>query len=89
MTKFKRILCIVLAMLAILAFVACDDDDETSSSESSSQSESVTDTESESVTDTETESETQTESGVREGENMNTELGSGYSPAYPPDYSKK
>jgi uncharacterized lipoprotein YehR (DUF1307 family) len=90
MANFRKIICLILTLMMIFTFVACGDD-ETSSSESSSQSESV----SESVTDTETnseessETETSTGDDFREGANMNSELGEGYTPAYPPDYIKK
>ena len=90
MANLKKILCLMLALIVMLAttlaFVACDDNPEESSTESSSVEESTTESSSEQPTESES---TETESGLREVENGNTELGPGWTVPIPPDYSKQ
>lgn len=86
MANFKKILCLMLVFVMMLAFVACNDNPDDTTESSSS--EETTESSSETGTTTETES-TETESGLREVENGNDELGPGWTVPIPPDYTKK
>lgn len=82
MASFKRLICLILALLLCLVFaVACKDDEEETSSSSSTE-EPSTDT----SVPTETPSEEEVVTSIREGENMNPELGDGWTVVVPPNY---
>lgn len=85
MAKFKRILCLALVLIAILAFCAChDDDDDESSSDVPSSSETPSESEAPSETPDEPPVE---ESTLKELEGANSELGDGYSVPFPDNYN--
>lgn len=89
MSNFKRILCLLLTLIAIFAFSACDPEEEPSSSSSSSEESSSSTEDQSSTTDDSSSSEEPEESGLREVENGNDELGPGYTVPIPPDYTKQ
>lgn len=89
MSNFKRFLCLLLMLVAIFAFSACDpEEDPSSSSEPPSSTEDPSSSE-EPTSDDSSSSDDPVESGLREVENGNDELGSGYTVPIPPDYTKQ
>lgn len=86
MAKFKRLLCLICALvICTMAFVACNDEDETQSAVPSSSAPTETPSSSEPPASEDDETE-EVVTSIREGENMNSELGDGWGVAVPPNY---